>query len=40
VDERDVRTVMETLLRIRGDTIEILSLLQEDDDGEEEAEDA
>jgi hypothetical protein len=40
VDERDVQTVMETLFRIRGDTIEILSLLQEDDDGEEEAEDA
>ena len=40
MDERDVQTVMETLFRIRGDTIEILSLLWEDEDGEEEAEDA
>jgi hypothetical protein len=39
VDERDVQTVMETLFRIREDTTEILSLLREDDDGEEEAED-
>ena len=40
VDERDLQTVMETLFGIRADTLEILQLLREDEDGEEEAEDA
>jgi hypothetical protein len=37
VDERDVQTVMKTLLRIEENTKRILELLGEDDDEEEEA---
>jgi len=38
VDEKDVQTVMETLSDIKSDTVKILRLLKEDEDGEEEEE--
>ena len=37
VDERDVQTVMELLWEIRDEVRAIRDLLEEDDDGEEEA---
>ena len=37
MDERDVQTVMELLWEIRDEVRAIRDLLEEDDDGEEEA---